>query len=193
MQDFLDPNNPPTEVSTRRPRPPSTSSPSPFDDPSDPDLISSIDQLSITTGRTGATGPATISSPAALTARYKPTDRTYSPLVITPTRGSLTTLQLHRLLTMYAVGGENEREVSRLASRFEVDEGKVRRLVESLSVARLFEVGGGAGSGDGKEVEMVGVRRGRDIPQGKDVRVQGQHLVQHLLKHEERKGSAGSR
>ena len=155
--------------------------------------MSSIDQLDISTTPNSITGPATISSPTAMMARYKPSDRRFSPLVITPTRGSLTTLQLHRLLTMYAVGGGGEGEVAQLANRFEVDEGKVRALVGTVAVARLYEVGGGAGSGEETEVEVFGVRDKEAVPQGRSVQVQGHHLVQHLVRHEQRRGGGNSR
>ena len=189
QQDFLDLNNLPTSPSVRTSRPPS---PSPTQaSNADPNLESSINQLHISSAGSDATGPATVSSPAAMSAKYKPTDRSYHPHVIRPTAGSLTALQLHRLLTLHALGrGEGWAEVGRLAERFGVEEAKVRRLVGNVAVARLFEVGGG---GRNEAPETVGVKDAADVPLGKQVRVQGHHLVQHLHTLEEERSRGGQK
>ena len=187
QQDFLDVHNLPTEPSAR-PQRPSRDPTSPAYAPSDPTLLSNINELTITSSASSITGPATIGHSPAMTARYRPTDRSFSPSVVTPTRGSLTTLQLHRLLSLHAVErGEGVGGVGHLAESFGVDEGAVGRLVASMAVARLFVIGGAAGSGAESEVETVGVRDVNNVPRGKEARVQGHHLVQHLQRYEERK------
>ena len=161
-------------------------------------MVSAINQLTIEGLRNeSATGPATINT-KPLHAKYKPTSRKAATHRITPTTGTLTTLQLHRLLSLYAVAGgsevrEQQRVVERLAGRFGVDVGKVEQLVQAMAVGRVYDEAAGRGGANPGELgeDKYAVWRADEVPPGRRVVVQGAHLVNHLQAWERDNGGSG--
>ena len=150
-------------------------------------MVSAINQLTIEGVRNeSATGPATIHN-KPLHAKYKPTSRKAINHHITTRQGSLTTLQLHRLLSLYALTGgsdvaQQQEVAARLAGRFGVDVGKVEQLVQAMAAGRVYNdtaERGGVDAVDNGE-DKCAVWREEEVPPGKHAVVQGAHLVTHL-------------
>ena len=167
---------PSSSSSSSSPADPDASASDPEQSAFDPELIDSINQLTISTDAAAdAAGTETISH-KPLAARYKPQSRSATVSSITPSPHSLTTLQLHRLLTLHAMDSRRwTAEV--LAQRFGLRTEAVRRLLFSLAASRLVELGR---AGDTGNAEIVAVRDSTGAPPGSRVSVQGQHLAQHL-------------
>ena len=167
----------------------------------DSTLVSAINQLTIEGLRNeSATGPATISNAKPLNAKYKPTSRKATTRSVTPQHGALTTLQLHRLLSLYALitgsgsGAEAQQQaVQKLADRFGVDAGKVQQLVQAMAVGRIYDEAasrGGVNPGELGE-DKCAVWTEEEVPPGRRAIVQGAHLVNHLQAWERERQSSG--
>ena len=158
--------------------------------------MSAINQLTIEGLRNeSATGPATINN-KPMHAKYKPTSRKATTLHITPTHGTLTTLQLHRLLSLYALtagtdAAQQQNVAERLAGRFGVDAGKVEQLVQAMAVGRVYDEAAGGGGVNPSDIEKdkCAVWKENEVPPNRRAVVQGAHLVTHLQAWEREKGS----